>query len=65
MAETWERYMNGEIVIDHIKPCVLFDLTDASQQKECFHYKNLQPLWKIDNLKKGVFYAGDRLQEKV
>lgn len=51
---TWEKYMNGEIVIDHIKPCVLFDLTKDEEQKQCFHYKNLQPLWKLDNLKKGA-----------
>lgn len=38
--------------IDHIKPCALFDLTDLSQQQECFHYTNLQPLTKNDNRKK-------------
>jgi len=53
---SWERYMNGEIVIDHIKPCVKFDLTDPAQQKICFHYSNMQPLWEIDNLKKGTHY---------
>lgn len=38
--------------IDHIKPCNAFDLTDPKQQKECFHYTNLQPLWAEDNWKK-------------
>ena len=42
----------GEWHIDHIKPCSSFDLTDPKQQKECFHYTNLQPLWAIDNLSK-------------
>jgi hypothetical protein len=51
---TWEKYMAGEIVIDHIRPCVLFDLTQPEQQKLCFHYTNLQPLWEIDNLRKGT-----------
>lgn len=51
---TWERYINGEIHIDHIKPCIKFDLTDLEQQRACFHYTNLQPLWVIDNLKKGT-----------
>lgn len=53
---TWDKYMAGEIVIDHIKPCKEFDLTDANQQRDCFHYTNLQPLWELDNLKKGTFY---------
>lgn len=38
--------------VDHIIPCSSFDLTDIKQQKICFHYTNLQPLWAIDNLKK-------------
>lgn len=47
---TWENY--GRWHIDHIKPCASFDLSDDKQQKECFHYTNLQPLWAIDNLRK-------------
>jgi len=47
---TWDNY--GEWHIDHIKPCISFDLTCPIQQKKCFHYTNLQPLWAIDNLKK-------------
>ena len=46
------RQNQGEWHIDHIKPCAAFDLTDPKQQKECFNYKNLQPLWAQDNLKK-------------
>jgi len=51
---TWDRFMAGEIHIDHIIPCAKFDLTQESQQRICFHYTNLQPLWKVDNLKKGT-----------
>jgi len=47
---SWENH--GEWHIDHIKPCACFDLTDPEQQKECFHYTNLQPLWAKDNLSK-------------
>ena len=38
--------------IDHIIPVARFDLTDAEQQRRCFHYSNLQPLWAADNLAK-------------
>lgn len=31
--------------IDHIRPCTSFDLSDPEQQKLCFNYTNLQPLW--------------------
>ena len=47
---TWDNH--GEWHIDHIRPCASFDLTDPAQQRECFHYSNLQPLWAADNLAK-------------
>ena len=46
----WNNY--GKWHIDHIRPCASFDLTDPEQQKQCFHYTNLQPLWAEDNLRK-------------
>ncbi len=49
---TWDNH--GEWHIDHINPCASFDLTDAEQQRECFNYTNLQPLWAKDNLSKGA-----------
>jgi hypothetical protein len=51
---TWGNY--GEWEIDHIKPLSLFDLTDPDQFKEAANYRNLQPLWKIDNQAKGASY---------
>ena len=51
---SWENH--GEWHIDHIRPCASFDLTDPEQQKLCFHYSNLQPLWAVDNLKKSDKY---------
>ena len=39
--------------IDHIKPLCTFDLTDPQQQAVAFHYSNLQPLWALDNMRKG------------
>jgi len=46
----WDNY--GDWHIDHIKPCCSFDLTDLEQQRICFHYTNLQPLWAKDNIRK-------------
>jgi hypothetical protein len=46
----WENM--GKWHIDHIRPCSSFDLTDPEQQRLCFHYSNLQPLWAKDNLSK-------------
>ena len=43
--------------IDHIRPLASFDLTDKEQQKLAFNYKNQQPLWATDNLKKGAKHA--------
>lgn len=48
---TWDNY--GDWHIDHILPCAIFDMSDPEQQKICFYYTNLQPLWKLDNIKKG------------
>ncbi len=51
---TFENY--GKWHIDHIKPITAFDLSDVSQQKECFNYKNLQPLWAKENIRKSNKY---------
>jgi hypothetical protein len=46
---SWENH--GNIwEIDHIKPCASFDLTCETQQKECFHYTNVQPLFKTTEI---------------
>ena len=53
---SWDNY--GKWHIDHIKPCSKFDLTKKFNQRKCFNYKNLQPLWAEENFKKGNKYAG-------
>ena len=49
---TWENNTKHGWHIDHKIPCASFDLTDPEQQKKCFHYTNLQPLWWYENLTK-------------
>lgn len=38
--------------LDHIKPCAKFNLMDPEDQRKCFHYTNLKPLWAKDNIAK-------------
>ena len=49
---TWDNYGIHGWHIDHIRPLSSFDLTLDSEQKKCFHYTNIQPLWAEDNLRK-------------
>lgn len=59
---TWDNWGKGKDKwnIDHIRPCASFDLTDLEQQKLCFHYTNLQPLWQKDNCSKNSWYEGKK-----
>ena len=52
---TWENRSDWEV--DHIIPCDAFDLTVEQNQRICFWYKNLQPLWRQDNLQKSNTYT--------
>jgi hypothetical protein len=66
---SWDNYgkeknENGEIIshgweIDHIKPCSLFDMSKPEEQRKCFNWRNLQPLWKNDNGSKSNNYKFD------
>ena len=47
---SWDNH--GEWHIDHRKPCASFDMTDPDEQKKCFHYTNLQPMWADENISK-------------
>lgn len=55
---TWENY--GEWHIDHITPKSWFkyDTTDHPAFIECWALTNLQPKWKVDNIRKGNRFKG-------
>jgi hypothetical protein len=53
---SWENHGLYGWQIDHIRPCISFDFSDPDQQKMCFNYKNLQPLWWYENLTKSDKY---------
>ena len=42
--------------IDHKRPCTSFNLNDPQQQRLCFHWTNLQPLFAEENIAKGNKY---------
>ncbi len=50
---SWSAYLENKIHIDHIIPCSHFNLKKEEEQRKCFHYSNLRPLWARDNLSKG------------
>ena len=49
---TWANH--GQWHIDHRKPCASFDLKNEEEQRKCFHYTNLQPLWGKKNMEKSA-----------
>ena len=52
---SWENYGNkdGHWSLDHIKPLSKFNLANLEEFKKASHYTNLQPMWHVDNMRKG------------
>lgn len=46
----WNNY--GKWHFDHVKPCCSYNLSNQEEVKECFNWKNIQPLWANENIKK-------------
>jgi len=57
---TWEKFLKGEIHIDHQIPKSWFyyESPDDWQFKVCWSLCNLQPKWAEDNIKKNNRYIG-------
>lgn len=53
---SWENYGKYTWHVDHIRPCVSFDLSKEEEIYKCFNYTNLQPLWAQENLIKNDKY---------
>lgn len=51
----WSNYGIGKDKwnIDHIIPISKFDLSDRNQFIKANNYNNLQPMWHLDNVRKG------------
>lgn len=41
--------------IDHIKPCYMFDLSIEKDRYLCYNYKNLRPIWALENVNRNRF----------
>ena len=53
MSWSNQGHGRGKWQIDHIKALATFDLIQRKELLAACHYTNLQPLWALDNIKKG------------
>jgi hypothetical protein len=53
---TWERFLKGEIHIDHKIPRAAFNYSQPEDIdfKKCWALKNLRPMWAKENISKGA-----------
>lgn len=51
---SWQNQGLNGWHIDHKIPCANFDLSKPEEQKNCFHYSNLQPMWAKENRRKAA-----------
>ncbi len=61
----WENYCI-EWEIDHIVPISLFDMEEVDDLKICWHYLNLMPMWRKDNVEKAnsLYFAKIEIQKR-
>ena len=55
---SWENHGVHGWHFDHIIPVTSFNLNLKSEKEKCNNYKNFQPMWAIENIRKSnkVFY---------
>jgi len=59
---TWDNM--GEWHIDHVTPCISYDLTKEEDIKQCFSWKNIRPCWEKDNLEKSSQIIPEVIREQ-
>ena len=50
----WNNWNQAGWHLDHIRPLASFDLTKREEFLQACHYTNYQPLWAVDNMRKGT-----------
>ena len=59
----WDN--QGQWHIDHIIPCKAWNLENEEDQRICFSWMNLQPLWGKENLEKSGNYTEEDKQDLI
>ena len=58
---SWDNYGRAWN-LDHIIPCAAFDLSNPDQVRQCFHFTNIRPLWRMTNLRKNKHITDNQLR---
>lgn len=53
---SWDNYGRDGWVCDHTIPCEAFGPLTEENQRKCFHYSNLKPMWESDNCSKAAVF---------
>lgn len=61
---SWDNY-GTYWNIDHVIPISAFDLSNPKEYEICLHWRNLQPLKKIDNFTKSNKIAGFQIMNSI
>ena len=65
---SWDNYGLKGWHVDHRKPCDAFNLLEPEDQRLCFNWRNLQPLWAPENLSKSNKWSDEdevKWQEEI